>query len=133
MAHEWVKSRLENWARWCAQSEVGALGYPRQSTFARLSAPSGRNESAVPVQSIEASETDDVVKSLQLTQSHLYKVLVLTYAKGLPRHRVAREMHRAESTISKNLVDAYVVVDRILGEKAAVRDRARAEKISCAS
>lgn len=130
---DWVKARLENWARWCALSGSGALGYPKQSAFARLAVSSGRSDSAVPIQSLEASETDSVVHSLQFTQTHLYQVLVLTYAKGLPRYQVARVMRRAESTVSKNLVDAYGVVDRLLSDKAAIRERARAEKSSSTS
>lgn len=117
---EWVKSRLENWARWSQQSESGALGYPKQSAFARMTPSGGRNESAVPTSDLEASETDDAVKSLQFTQSHLYLVLSLTYAKGLPRHVVAKRMGRAESTVNKNLEDADRAIARWLEDKQAV-------------
>lgn len=120
---DWVKQRLENWSRWCQQSDSGALGYPKQSTFVRMAPSAGRNESAIPVQSIEASETDDAVKSLQFTQSHLHQVLILTYAKGLPRHLVAKRMCRAESTISSNLGDADRAVARWLDDRKAVKER----------
>ena len=116
---EWVRHRLEEWGRWSQQSESGALGYPSQSAFARMGPSSGRNEANVPVISIQASETDDAVKSLQLSQSHLHKVLVLTYAKGLPRHLVARHMARAESTISANLEAADRAVARWLDDRRA--------------
>lgn len=119
---DWVKQRLENWARWCQQSESGALGYPKQSAFVRMGVPSARSsDAAVPVQSIEASETDDAVKSLQFTQSHLYQAVLLTYAKGLPRHKVARMMGRAESTVSQNLCDADAVLKRWFDDRAAIR------------
>lgn len=114
---EWVKQRLENWGRWAQQSASGALGFPRQSTFARLSPSSGRSEGVLPVADLEASETDAAVKSLQFSQSHLYMALTLTYAKGLPRHLVAKRMARAESTISRNLEDADRAVARWLDEK----------------
>lgn len=120
---EWVKHRLENWARWCQQSESGSLGYPKQSAFTRLGSSGGRNEGALPISDLEASETDDAVKSLQFTQSHLYEAVTLTYAKGLPRHLVAKRMCRGESTISKNLEDADHALKRWLDAKHAVKHK----------
>lgn len=118
---EWVKQRLENWARWSQQSESGALGYPKQSAFARMGPSGGRNEGMVPVSDLEASETDDAVKSMQFTQSHLYLVLLLTYARALPRHVVARRLCKAESTVSRNLEDADRVIARWLDDKQIAR------------
>jgi hypothetical protein len=119
---EWVRHRLENWAKWCQQGDSGALGYPRQSAFVRMGVPTGRNSGdSIPVHAIEASETDDAVKSLQFTQSHLYQAVTLTYAKGLPRHLVAKRMCRAESTISKNLEDADRAIKRWLDDKQAAK------------
>jgi len=120
---EWVRHRLENWSRWCMQSSSGGLGYPTQTAFARLGISGGRQDDGIRVQSIEASETDDAVKSLQFTQSHLYQVLTLTYAKGLPRHLVAKRMSRAESTISSNLGDADRAIARWLDDRKAIKDK----------
>lgn len=120
---EWVKQRLENWAKWCQQSDSGALGYPSQSAFVRMAPARGRNEAAIPVHSLEASETDAAVKSLQLTQSHLFQAVTLTYAKGLPRHMVAKRMCRAESTINKNLEDADHAIKRWLDDKQATKQK----------
>jgi hypothetical protein len=120
---EWVKHRLENWARWSQQTESGALGYPKQSSFARMGPSSGRTEGIVPVSDLEASETDDAVKSMQFTQSHLYLAVLLTYAKGLPCHQVARRMGRAESTIKRNLEDGDHVIARWLEDRQIVRDK----------
>lgn len=120
---EHIKQRLENWGRWCQQSDSGGLGYPKQTAFARLAPSAGRNESSVPIQSIEASETDNAVKSLQFTQSHLHQVLVLTYAKALPRHLVAKRMCRAESTIANNLGDADRAVARWLDDCKVVKEK----------
>lgn len=122
---EWVKQRLENWGRWSQQTAAGALGYPRQTTFARLSPSSGRSEGVVPVADLEASETDAAVKSLQFTQSHLYMALWLTYAKGFPRHLVARRMARAESTINRNLEDADRAIARWLDDKREAQAAAK--------
>lgn len=129
---DWVRHRLENWARWC-QGGTGPLGYPKQSAFTRLYISGGRSDSVVPISDLEASETDDAVKSLQFTQSHLYDALVLTYAKGLPRHLVAKRMCRAESTISKNLEDADYAIKRWLDNKQAVKNKQATVKSSSAT
>lgn len=122
---DWVKRRLENWARWCAQQEAGALGFPRQTTFARLAVPSGTAEAAVPVMALDASEIDDAVQSLRFTQSHLHLVLTLTYAKGLPRHQVAKRMARAESTVNANLEAADRAIARWLDDKREAQAAAK--------
>jgi DNA-directed RNA polymerase specialized sigma24 family protein len=108
---EWVRLKLENWARWCALPG-GGLGYPRQTSFARFVASDRRDGAVVPLLSLEAEETDRAVRSLQLTRSHLYMVLKLHYCDGLSIHRVAHKMHRAESTVRANLCTA----DRALAE-----------------
>lgn len=122
---EHIRQRLENWARWSQQSEAGALGFPKQCAFARLAPSGGRNEGAVPISDLQASETNDAVKSLRFTQSHLYVVLTLTYAKGLPRHKVAMRMGKAESTISRNLEDADRAIARWLEDKQIAAERAK--------
>lgn len=121
---EWVRHRLEEWARWSQQSEAGCLGFPSASPFARMGPSTGVRESRVPVNSLAASEMDDAVSSLKLTQSHLHLVLVLTYAKGLPRDQVAKRMARAESTISSNLSAADRALARWLDDKAAIKQAA---------
>ena len=126
---EWVRHRLENWARWLQQSESGALGFPSQSPFARMGPSTGLRESVVPTTSLDASEMDDAVKSLQFTQSHLYLAVTLTYAKGLPRNQVARRMGRSESTISSNLEAADRALARWLEDKAQLKqDAARSSR-----
>lgn len=125
---EWVKHRLENWARWCQQGNSSGLGYPSQSAFVRLAVPTARaREGVIPVLAIEAAETDAAVSSLQLSQSHLYLVLTYTYAKGWPRDVVAKKMSRAESTISANLEAADRAIKRWLDEKQAVKQRKQAD------
>lgn len=123
---EWVRARLENWARWCAQQDGGGLGYPSQTAFARLGGKGSRSEAVVPISSLDASEIDSAVKSLRLTQDHLYKVLTLTYAQGLPRHLVARKMGRAESTISANLEAGDRAIARWLQDKREAQQAAEA-------
>lgn len=121
---EYIKHRLENWGRWCQQRESGGLGYPSQSSIARLIAPSGNRDAAVPLSSIDASEIDDAVTALRFGQPHLHLVLTLTYARGLPRHQVAVKMGKAESTISSNLDAADRALDRWLADKKLAKEMA---------
>ena len=131
---EWVRLRLENWARWCQQGDGGGLGYPTQSAFVRMGVPSAKDrDSAIPILALEAAETDEAVKSLQLSQSHLYLVLTYTYAKGWPRDVVAKKMCRAQSTISANLCDADRAIKRWLDEKQAVKQRKMADEKALAA
>ena len=131
---EWVRLRLENWARWCQQGDGGGLGYPTQSAFVRMGVPSAKDrDSAIPILALEAAETDEAVKSLQLSQSHLYLVLTYTYAKGWPRDVVAKKMCRAQSTISANLCDADRAIKRWLDEKQVVKQRKMADEKALAA
>jgi hypothetical protein len=61
---EWVRMRLENWARWSAQRDSGGLGFPKQSAFVKLAAHGTRAEAIIPTDSVEASLTDDAVQAL---------------------------------------------------------------------
>lgn len=116
---EYIRTRLENWARWCQQQDNNGLGYPSQSAFARLGGKGSRAEAVIPVLAIEAAETDQAVKSLRLNQSHLYQMLTLYYAQGLPLHLVAKRMCRAESTIKRQLEDADHAIERWLQDRKA--------------
>ena len=118
---EWVRARLENWAAWCQQQADGGLGYPKQSAFAVLGGRGRRSDGAIPVLAIEAAETDQAVRSLRFTQSHLYQMLVLHYALGLPRHQVAARMGRADATIKRQLEDADHAVARWLQDRQRQR------------
>lgn len=110
--NKWIRQKLENWARWSQQREMGGLGFPKQSAFARLGASAGRSEAVVPLDNLDASATQQAVESLRFTKSGLHMVLVLTYAKGYPRHRVARLMACEESTVKANLLQAECAVAR---------------------
>jgi DNA-directed RNA polymerase specialized sigma24 family protein len=114
---DWVRRRLENWARWCAQRDIGGGGYPSMSAFARMAPSGGSRDAAIPIMDLDASEINDIVESFRLTQSHLHLVLTLTYAKGMPRHKVAKTMGRAESTVKANLEQADHAIARVLEER----------------
>lgn len=121
--NKWIRSKLENWARWSQQRETGGLGFPRQSAFARLGASSGRSEAVVPLDDLDAAATQQAVESLRFTKSGLHMVLVLTYAKGLPRQRVARLMSCEESTVKANLLNAECALARWFEDREEVRKK----------
>jgi len=123
---EHISWRLDNWGRWAQQQEAGGLGYPRTSVLARLGGQASSTSNQVPINDIEASETDDAVKSLQLTQSHLYLTLQLYYVEGLQVHQVSRRLHKAESTIKRHFEVADLAIQRWLEAKAEARQRAGA-------
>jgi len=103
---EWVKDRLDNWARWSAKRVAGAQGYPRQSVFTRLAGKGTRAEAVVPIDDVDASITDDAVQALRWDKPHLYLTLVHVYLDGWDIKRVARQLVKAESTIKAQLEQA---------------------------
>lgn len=118
---DWVHKRLQEWGRWRTQRESSGLGYPKQSAFMRL-APSGSAwGSAVPVDSVEASRTEEAVRSLLLSRSHLYKVLELVYVRQVGIKGAAAAMARAESTVKANLEQADHAIAAWLEAQAATR------------
>lgn len=98
---DWVRQRLEAWARWACESEAGALGYPKKSSFLRVG--SGGAWGSQALSDGDASLTDTAVQSLRFTHSHLHKTLTHYYVQGLDIKRVATLMHKAESTIKAHL------------------------------
>jgi hypothetical protein len=118
---EYIRYRLENWARWCARRDAGALGFPTTNVLARMAGKGTRAEAVIPTDHIEAAETNDAVESLKLSRSHLYLVLTLHYAQGRPIHQVAQRMARAESTIKRNLEDADAALQQWLQDRVARR------------
>lgn len=118
---EWVRERLENWARWAVQREGGALGYPRQSAFARLAGKGRRAEAVIPIDDVDAALTDEAVNALRWDRPHLYLTLQCIYVQGREIRETAQVLGRAPSTISAHLEQA----DQAL----AVWFRARAERM----
>lgn len=108
---KWVSERLKRWGAWCARREANGLGYAKSSIF--LSMPSGGSrEAEIPVNDLEAAQTDRAVESLRFSRSHLHMALLLIYVQNLGVKLTARRMARAESTIKANLEEA----DRALAE-----------------
>lgn len=97
---DWVRARLEAWARWARERESGSLGYPKRSAFLRVGSGAMGSQA---LSDGDASLTDTAVQSLRFTHPHLHKTLTHYYVQGLDVKRVATLMHKAESTIKAHL------------------------------
>jgi DNA-directed RNA polymerase specialized sigma24 family protein len=114
---EWVKPRLENWARWKGRGSSGRLGYARSSVL--VGEPTdGYREAPLPVDDVDASVTNTAVESLRAGRSHLYMTLQLIYVAGVGVRETARRMARAESTIKANLDQADHALSQWFGERS---------------
>ncbi len=118
---QWVKDRLDNWARWCQRRESGALGYPRQTAFARLGPCNNVWGASVPIDELDASLTDSAVQTLRTSQPHLFLTLRAHYVEGYEIKRVASILGVAESTIKARLEAA----DSALAQWFTLRAQAR--------
>lgn len=95
---EWVKERLDNWARWVTQRAEGGSGYPRQAAFSRMARSAQSSDSAmIPVDDIEAGRTHAAVEALRFVHSVLWLAVQCHYI-GDPQvpSRVRRPMTTSE-------------------------------------
>ena len=60
----------------------------------------------IPINDVDAAETDRAVSSLRLVKSHLYLTLHHIYVDGWGIKRTAVVMRKAESTVKANLDQA---------------------------
>lgn len=127
---KWVQQRLENWAAWSRTRDSGALGYPSASPFARMAPGSGVRTSAVPVDSLDASLTDQAVQSMRFTHAHLWLTLKAHYVEGFEIYRVAIKLSVSDRTIKARLEAADMRIAewfRAREEVAAKRGQALKE------
>lgn len=117
-----IKQRLERWSRWVREQGTHSAGYPRQSSFLRIT-------TGVPVGAVvftgtdeDAVLTDKAVKSLMGLHPQLYKAVMLYYAKGYDIARVAAGMGKAESTVRRNLEQADVAIRAWFVDRADAKD-----------
>lgn len=119
---DWVRQRLEAWARWARERESGSLGYPKKSSFLRVgSGPIGSQA----LSDGDASVTDTAVQALRFTHPHLHKTLMHYYVQGLDIKRVAKIMVKAESTIKANLEASDHAIAAWFQEREAAWQKAR--------
>ena len=122
---EYIKNRLNNWALWKVRQNAHGLGFAKQSVL--LKEPNdGYRESRMPVDEVEAGQTDAAVESLRAGRSHLYLTLQLVYVQGIGHREAAKKMGRAESTIKANLDAADHALREYFNAKAEADQAKRA-------
>ena len=106
---EWVKLRLNNWALYKLRDMGGGLGFATQSVLLAERVDRYRESNINDtIDGADAALTDKAVESLTGPQPVVYAVLQCYYiGKGETSVRAtARQMGKAESTISANLDQA---------------------------
>jgi hypothetical protein len=125
---DWVRWRLENWARWHATMNGGGLGFATQSSFLSEAVDCDQQlQARIPTDDVEASITNDAVEALKLGYGHLHQTLRLYYLKGEGIKGTARIMRRAESTIHTQLAQADALLATWFSERKRRQDEAAAQ------
>lgn len=100
---EWVRQRLENWARWVVQREACGTGYPRRAVFAReMGASASTDWTSLPINDVDAERTHEAVEGMRLQHSPLWLVLQCHYV-GDPQERPARRRPLATDEIAQRM------------------------------
>lgn len=104
---DWVKQRLDNWARWKEREQRHGLGFYTQSAFLRMAVDgSGYRDLTIPVDDVEARGTDYAVQHLLLDHAPLHRTLVLIYLEDTGIRAAAIRLVCAESTVKARLEQA---------------------------
>ncbi len=91
---EWVERKLDNWARWSAERASRGLGYPRCSAFARAAAAPrhAENRNSIPVDGIEAAQTERAVQALRFVKGSLHAVVIFHYLHDISGVELGQRM-----------------------------------------
>lgn len=124
---EWVKQRLEAWARWSTAPDSGGLGYPSAAAFTRVT-PRSTAAGFLPVSDADAMETERAVQSMLPHHIDLWHTLQAYYIKGYDIARCARVLTLAESSVKARLGRADAVLADWFAAKAQIAEQARRNK-----
>lgn len=101
---EWVKQRLYNWALWVERGDAGTRGFYTSSSFTWDAVDtSGYRDVPIPVDEVEAGQTDQAVQALRADKAHLFRTIEVIYIEGESIRRAAIELCCAESTVKARL------------------------------
>jgi hypothetical protein len=127
---EWIKQRLDNWARWKDREKGSGLGFYSQSAFLRMAVDGGGfRDASIPVDDVEASKTDRAVQALRGPFPHLHRTIELIYLEDTGVPECARQLCRAVSTVHANLALADLQIATYLRQLAEEAEQ-RAERSS---
>lgn len=122
---DWVKQRLDNWARWKEREQRHSLGFYSQSAFLRVAVDSGGyREPEIPVDDVEAAGTDQAVQSLLGSHPQLHRTLVLIYLEDTGQQKAAVMLSCAVSTVKARLEQADQLIATFLRLKAQAKETA---------
>lgn len=120
---EWMEQRLQNWARWKLMAGSGVLGYAAVNLAQADAGRDGYVEARVPINEVDASETDRAVQQLHPPVLRLTVVAYYTRRGGMKD--VTRQLACAEATVHARISQAHSQLATYLGE---ARRRADAER-----
>jgi DNA-directed RNA polymerase specialized sigma24 family protein len=121
---DWVKQRLDNWARWKEREQRHGLGFYTQSAFLRVAVDGsgGYREPQIPVDDVEAAGTDEAVQSLLGSHPQLHRTLVLIYLEDTGHQVASVKLSCALSTVSARLEQADHLIATFLRMKAQAKE-----------
>lgn len=107
--HEWLRARLDNWARWVVQRETGALGWSRQSPLIGWMPSAGVVEARIPIDDVGAGETEQALQGLRLVNGTWWRALQCVYVGDpMADKRRRRPMGHAEIARVMGVTDRAV-------------------------
>ena len=98
---EWVRSKLDNWARWVVQRDARGTGYPKRSAFLREAGCSSSTDSSVPVNDLDARTTHDAVESIRLQNGGLWLAVQCHYVGNPQAHQARRRPMTTEEIATR--------------------------------
>lgn len=109
--HEGVHDRLLNWARWCISGQRGASSSPM---FRHYKAPRYRNsvddDIRIPIDTLQASETEKIVGSLPEKHRDAIRWFYVTSRIGIGIWQAQRELAVQRDTLVKLIHDGRSMV-----------------------
>lgn len=126
---EWIEHRLLNWARWKLGEGMGLLGYANVKYEPVVDCSGGYEDAPIPVNAIEAGETDAAV--CRLNPPGLAKTVWEVYCGPGGLKDKARRLCCGEATIHARISQAHRHLAREFGERrrAAEAERDRVETL----
>lgn len=122
---EYIRLRLNNWALWKAREAGNGLGWSTQSSFLNEYESGRYRESIIPIDDVDASETNTAVEALRPEREHLYVTLQCIYPLGMGARRTAAHCGVAESTIKARLEQADLALMQWLRARREALDAKR--------